>query len=74
MIHIKKIHGAVIHTVIPMTRDWTEVYHHDVPVTVRKHRKLTIAGLLQMRLAQLNAQRIVREKAEYRAAIAAQYR
>ena len=37
-----------------------------VPVKVRKHRPMTISMLLGIRLLQLKAQRLVRERAERR--------
>lgn len=40
---------------------------YPVPVKVRKPRRMTIGVLLGIRLMQLNAKRIVRERAEYRA-------
>ncbi len=40
---------------------------YPVPVKVRKPRPMTIGMLLGLRLMQLNAKRIVRERAEYRA-------
>jgi len=41
---------------------------YPVPVKVRKHRPMTIGVLLGIRLLQLKAKRVVRERAEYRAA------
>ena len=40
---------------------------YPVPVKVRKPRRMTIGVLLGIRLMQLSAKRIVRERAEYRA-------
>ena len=40
---------------------------YPVPVKVRKPRPMPIGVLLGIRLMQLNAKRIVRERAEYRA-------
>lgn len=69
MINIKRIHGSVITTPkVELVRDWSKVY--DVPVKIKRSRT-TIGVLLSAQLARLNAARIVREKAEYRAAIAA---
>ena len=70
-INIKRIHGMNITTApkMEMTRDWANFYS-DVPVTIKRSRT-TIGVLLSAQLARLNAARIVRERAEYRAAIAA---
>lgn len=40
---------------------------YPVPVKVRKPRPMTIGMLFGLHLMQLNAKRIVRERAEYRA-------
>lgn len=70
-ISIKHVSGGEILAAARQQHDFVaDSYRtlYPVPVKVRKPRPMTIGMLLGLRLMQLNAKRIVRERAAYRAA------